>query len=269
MHTSGGTHVACVSDVTVRKCPLFSAAASYSWDLEADTTPDRFGQNNGLRPLKAPITEIAFACDVSVLADGGTVWASSDGLSEADMIVEFFTLMSQLDPGVHDTWNGLGYDLAFLWTRSEILGLDVSRWLRLFAQPGLVTRRPVAEPHTHPYTGVIAARGGVHQHYDASTAYLRPAKALGIAPGLKSVATVYGLAPIEVDRERMQDLTPQERRAYALSDARCTRLLGMHARGLNVPEVRDPLFSGVEQQYVDLLDPAHDRFLHEPRGSKR
>lgn len=245
---------------------MFSATTSYSWDLEADTTPDEHGVNNGLRPLKAPITEIAFACDSSVMIDGGVVWAASDGMTEADMILAFFGLMAELEPGVHDTWNGLGYDLGFLWTRSEILGLDVSRWMNIYSQPGFVTKYPSVEPHKHPLSGTFQARnGGVHQHFDVSTVYQRPAKALGIRPGLKPVAFAYGLNPIEVDRERMQDLSAAERRAYALSDAVVTRKLGMHARGLEVPEIVDPIFSGVDQQYVDLLPAQYDRYLREPR----
>lgn len=242
---------------------MYAERTSYSWDLETDTSPDENGVVNGLRPLKAPITEIAFACDESVMEDGGTVWSGAEH-DEGDMIVDFFDTLADLPPGVHDTWNGIGFDIGYIYTRATLLGLNPVRWMTLSEQPGLVTRRPPVEPFEHPVSATFVARVGEHQHFDVSTVYLRAARALGIQPGLKSVAIAYGLEPIEVDRERMQDLTPGQRRDYAMSDAYVTRLLGMHARGLDVSEIDDPLLSGAPGEHRRRLSQArYERLAHD------
>ena len=46
---------------------------------------------------------------------------------------------------------------------------------------------------------------------------------LRVSCSLKAIARVVGLAPVEVDRERIHDLPPAELAAYVASDARLAR----------------------------------------------
>jgi hypothetical protein len=49
--------------------------------------------------------------------------------------------------------------------------------------------------------------------------------ALRISCSLKSIARFVGLAPVEVDRTRIHDLSNEALHAYAASDARLARIL--------------------------------------------
>ena len=221
---------------------MFQHESAYAFDIESDTTPQADGKCYGLEPLHAGLTEIAFSCDTSVMSEGGKVFATSDGMTEADVIIEFDRMLFELDPGVLMTWNGSFFDLPFILTRSEVLG--ITQHMHLHAQPGLAPKYTPTAPHTGGYSATWDTKGVMpHQHLDIMRGYERAAKLLGIKWSLKPVAEAYGLDMISVDREKMHELTPAERRAYALSDSGGTRNLGMHLIGLEVPEIVDPIMA--------------------------
>ncbi|HAI65662.1 MAG TPA: hypothetical protein DCM13_12335, partial [Acidimicrobiaceae bacterium] len=63
-------------------------------------------------------------------------------------------------------------------------------------------------------------------HLDGFQAYRADVgQNLPISCGLKSLAKFVGLEPVEVDRRRIHELTPEEMHEYVLSDARLARQL--------------------------------------------
>jgi hypothetical protein len=83
--------------------------------------------------------------------------------------------------------------------------------------------------HHPPLPGHLGAYRGRwygHGHVDAYRLYRGDVgPALRISCSLKSIARLVGLAAIEVDRTRMQDLSREALHAYAASDARLARVL--------------------------------------------
>ena len=76
------------------------------------------------------------------------------------------------------------------------------------------------------HRGAYRARWYGHGHLDAYRVYRGDVgRVLGVSCSLKSIARVVGLRPVEVDRERIHDLTPAALAAYVVSDARLARLL--------------------------------------------
>ena len=127
---------------------------------------------------------------------------------EAPMIVELDRVLSELPAGVLVTWNGCGFDLPFLRYRADLLGLRL----------GLDLRPDAA--------GVHRARWHGHRHVDGYQLFRADVGAsLRFSCGLKPLARLVGLPVIEVDRERIHELTPAERGAYVASDARLARAL--------------------------------------------
>ncbi len=221
---------------------MHDAAHVYSFDIETDTSVQADGRQYGLEPLNAGITEISLAWDPSVLPGGGAVFATGYGLNEADIIMEFDKMLYGLPPGLLVGWNSSFFDLPFILTRAEALG--IGHRLHLHAQPGLVPKYDPTPPHTCGYSAVWGTSTPIpHQHLDIQWHYEAAAKLLGIKWGLKPVAVAYGLDMVEVDRENMHLLTADKRRAYALSDAVGTRNLGLHMLGLPVPEISDPILA--------------------------
>lgn len=65
-----------------------------------------------------------------------------------------------------------------------------------------------------------------HSHLDTYLVYRADVGAFMHIPcGLKSLARFTGLSPVEVDRERIHELTTEELHAYVASDAIMTREL--------------------------------------------
>lgn len=226
-------------------------------DIETDTAG-----GFGLDPNRGGITEIALT--IPVHDDKGVVFATSDGLTEADIIVEADRMLYSLDPGLIATWNGAFFDLPFIMTRAEILG--ITQHLHLHAQAGLVPKYEPLPGHVGGYSATWDTSGPLpHQHLDIAKHFkrvsniLRDRDALNGVPykerfrwSLKPVAEAHGITMISVDRERMHLLTPEERRAYALSDTNGTHLLAAHLLGHEVGIV-DPM----EQMARGLLALTH------------
>ena len=67
-----------------------------------------------------------------------------------------------------------------------------------------------------------------HRHLDAYQVYRADVGAsLGLPCGLKPLARMVGLSPVEVDRARIHELTDTELERYVASDAVLTRELAL------------------------------------------
>jgi DNA polymerase elongation subunit (family B) len=139
---------------------------------------------------------------------------------EPDIIEQVDERLRRCRPGVLATWNGAAFDLPFLADRAGRHGLPLG--LRLRLDPAIAVRREPLPGHEGAYR---AAWYG-HRHVDAYRVYRADAgPALRISCSLKSIARFVGLAPVEVDRERIHDLSREALHAYAASDARLARVL--------------------------------------------
>jgi uncharacterized protein YprB with RNaseH-like and TPR domain len=128
--------------------------------------------------------------------------------------------ISQLEPGVIATWNGAAFDLPFLADRAALH--EVPLGLRLQHDRAITMRRAPLPGHR----GAYRASWFDHGHLDAYRLYRGDVgPALRISCSLKSIARFVGLAPIEVDRTKIHDLSNEALHAYAASDARLARIL--------------------------------------------
>lgn len=176
----------------------------YGLDIETDTTVD------GLDPSVSRIVAVALSTDVDELFDG----------PEDELLVQLDRRLAELPAGVIATWNGSAFDLPFIADRAARWRLRLG--LQLLADPRIRHRHEPLPGHDHCYR---AAWHG-HQHLDAYRVYRDDVgPALRISCSLKSIARFVGLAPLEVDRERIHDLSREALHAYASSDARLARVL--------------------------------------------
>jgi DNA polymerase elongation subunit (family B) len=179
--------------------------AVYGLDIETDTT------SNGLDPSVAAVVTVALSCDSHDEVFTG---------DEADLLRELDGRLARLEPGVIATWNGAAFDLPFLADRAARNGVELGLATRL--DPGITLRRAPLPGHR----GAYRARWHDHDHIDAYRLYRGDVgPALRVSCSLKSIARLVGLAPIEVDRERIHDLSREALHAYASSDARLARVL--------------------------------------------
>jgi DNA polymerase elongation subunit (family B) len=179
--------------------------AVYGLDIETDTT------ENGLDPRVAAVVTVA-------LAGPGfeEVFTGREDLLLADLDQR----ISQLEPGVIATWNGAAFDLPFLADRAALHELPIG--LRLRHDRAITMRRAPLPGHR----GAYRASWFEHGHLDAYRLYRGDVgPALRISCSLKSIARFVGLAPIEVDRTKIHDLSNEALHAYAASDARLARIL--------------------------------------------
>ena len=177
----------------------------YGLDIETDTSVD------GLDPSVGAIVTVALSSP-----DGDEVF---DG-AEIEMLSAVDARVAGLPPGVLATWNGAFFDLPFLADRAAHHGLALG--LRLVLDPCIPSRRDPLPGHA----GAYRAHWHAHRHVDAYQLYRSDVgPALGISCSLKAIARLVGLTPVEVDRARIHDLTPDALAAYVASDARLARQL--------------------------------------------
>lgn len=177
----------------------------YGLDIETDTTVD------GLDPAVAPVVTVALSN------------ASFDEVftgREDELLLQLDDRLAAMEPGVLATWNGAAFDLPFLAERAELHGIDLG--LRLRYDPTMqMSHEPLPG---HP--GAYRARWHRHRHVDAYRLYRGDVgPALRVSCALKSIARLVGLAPLEVDRTRIHELSREALHAYAASDARLARVL--------------------------------------------
>lgn len=176
----------------------------YGLDIETDTTVD------GLDPSVSCIVAVALSTGNDELFEG----------PEDELLESLDRRLAELPPGVIATWNGSAFDLPFIADRA-------ARWrmrlgLHLVADPRIRHRHEPLPGHDHCYR----ASWFGHAHLDAYRLYRDDVgPALRISCSLKSIARLVGLAPVEVDRERIHDLSREALHAYAASDARLARVL--------------------------------------------
>lgn len=180
----------------------------YGLDIETDTTVD------GLDPARSSVVAVA------VTAPFGEEVLTGE---EPGLLRSLDELVVALPPGVLVTWNGASFDLPFLAERSRRCGVPLA--LRLVEDTSGPTRRPGSLPgHPNPYR----AAWGPHRHLDGYRLYRADVgRTLGLPCGLKPMARLVGLAPVEVDRAAIHSLTPDELHEYVASDARIARELVM------------------------------------------
>jgi DNA polymerase elongation subunit (family B) len=177
----------------------------YGLDIETDTT------ENGLDPRVAAVVTVALA---------GAGFEEVFTGPEAELLADVDARMAQLEPGVIATWNGAAFDLPFLADRAALHALPIG--LRLEHDPAITMRRAPLPGHR----GAYRASWFDHGHLDAYRLYRGDVgPALRISCSLKSIARFVGLAPVEVDRTKIHDLSNEALHAYAASDARLARIL--------------------------------------------
>jgi hypothetical protein len=186
--------------------PATARPVVYGLDIETDTTID------GLDPLVARVLAVAVA--------GPTGVTTFDDRSEALLLDRLDWHLASVEPGVVATWNGANFDLPFLQRRAAHHGLQLG--LRMRPDPILpLPREPLPG---HALTNRAWWHG--HAHLDAYRLYRADVvPALGVSGGLKSIAQLCGLTPVQVDASQVHRLSRADIRSYVASDARCTREL--------------------------------------------
>ena len=139
---------------------------------------------------------------------------------EVTILVELDRLLRRLQPGVLVTWNGAGFDLPFLADRARRAGVRLG--LDLALDPDIPGHHEPLAGHAGAYRG----RWHGHAHLDGYQLFRADVGAsLHLPCGLKPLARLVGLPVVEVDRERIHELSDAERRAYVASDAHLARRL--------------------------------------------
>lgn len=175
----------------------FAPPPLYGLDIETDTTVD------GLDALQAGIVAVALSGD-----DGDEVFLGT----ERDILRRVDRRLAELPSGVIVTWNGRSFDLPFIAHRSQICGVDLGLW------------SPDPAPAWPPPDGGARWGWGAHRHLDGLLMYRSDVRrVLDISCGLKSLALLMGLAPVQVDYESLHELPDEQMAAYVASDARLAR----------------------------------------------
>jgi DNA polymerase elongation subunit (family B) len=178
----------------------------YGLDIETDTATD------GLDP------HIGRVLCIGISGPGGElVLAHHD---EASMLEDLDEWLADMTPGVVATWNGSAFDLPYLATRAQLLGVTIGLDLEL--DPAVVLRHGPLPGHA----GAYRATWNEHTHLDAYRVFRSDVgRTFGLSCSLKSVAGLVGLEPVDEDASRVHELSRDDRHAYVASDARCTREL--------------------------------------------
>jgi DNA polymerase elongation subunit (family B) len=206
--------------VTALRAPGKATMAHlYALDIETDTSDGRAPRDPdypaGLDPRIDPVISVA-VWD----RDAGTAaYWSADTVpgAEKGLLVELDRFLATRPCGVIVTWNGANFDLPYLATRYDRLG--VATELRLTATD---SRPPKYAPVPGGSPGGYHATWARHQHLDVAFAYAPVADELGVRWSLKPVAEALGIDMISVERDQMEALSESELRDYNVSDVRGT-----------------------------------------------
>lgn len=182
-----------------------------AFDIETDTTVD------GRDPQQTVVVAIAL-----VVMDGpGSVLERFVATgAERDVIATFSDRLDSVEADMFATWNGSGFDLPMLDDRARHCRITLPWKLTASTRPGKY------EPllgHHGTYCAVVAGR----RHLDVAYAYQAEARAAGVSWSLKPVARLHGLAPVEVDRTAIHELSADDTIAYVTSDAEVTAELAV------------------------------------------
>lgn len=202
MRVRGKTVSSCLSQAGPTIRPV--TVPLYGLDLETDTTTD------GLDPAVAAIVAVAVSTDAEDHVFTG---------SESSILDHLDRLVADLAPGIIVTWNGATFDLPFLACRSRVADRRIG--LRVWEDHAIACHR-TGEPGEVPVRGAWFG----HRHLDGYRLYRADVgRSLGLSCGLKALSRLVGLAPVEVDRSRIQDLDHETLVAYVASDAHLARRL--------------------------------------------
>ncbi len=190
------------------------------YDLETDNSA-----GFGLDPTQGQITEL-------VLVNGAqTIVLSGD---ERHILQGLADYLNARPAGEElDAWNSHGFDIPFLGRRGDLHGEHLTGWglaLHDSAVPGTFhTVGGFDQPQGLTWT---TPAGGTHRDVDVMLT-IKNAKLRGRGQlGLKPTARAFGAEPIELDRTRLHEYTPQERTEYVASDGLVTLHNRMHAQRL-------------------------------------
>lgn len=205
---------------------MFDRQHIYGLDIETDNSA-----GHGLNPRLSAVTQIALVTgEHEYVFDG----------DERSIITDFSRTLETLEAGLVVDWNGSFFDHPFIIDRAKALNepIDVA-----------VQEQPLLRPKygfLPGYTSAVNARwrahaGQRHSHLDIAPAYRQFAESHGeseagrpVVPwSLKPVMRALGLEPVELDRTRLQDYTPEEVNEYVLSDARGARGLALRRLGVS------------------------------------
>ena len=167
------------------------------FDIETDTS------TGGLDPTTSRVVAIALSAP-----DGDEVFVGA----EHDLLASVDRRISELPSGLLVTWNGAGFDLPFVAHRAELLGVPIG--LATSAEP---LRRSMRDPDRP------AVRGRWHRlvHLDGYQLYRADVgRTLGLSCGLKPLARLAGMEPVELDRTRLHLEKAETIADYVASDAR-------------------------------------------------
>lgn len=189
--------------------------SAISLDIETDTS-----QGYGLDPQNGRITGVVLS---------GVVRRVFSGDDEKKLLEDLETTLQEAPPSVIITWNGQAFDMPFIATRMAAHGLGSK--LQTEYDPSI----PMKYDPIAGHEGAYRAQWGEHKHCDIMRQYREDADRRNISCSLKSMSrAVLGAEAIEVDRERMHELTPQEYKSYILSDGDVTLAMGAHLDHLNI-----------------------------------
>lgn len=189
---------------------MSGAVPLYGLDIETDTS------TGGLDPTRSAIVAVAVSgTEIEVVLDG----------PEPLLLKDLDDLIGQLDPGVIVTWNGGRFDLPFIAHRAASHGVPIGLELIEVPTVGVHRLRKPTEPEWLPQPSFLASWHR-HGHLDGYRLFRSDAgQALGLSCGLKNLARLVGLDPVEVDRSEIHLLSDQELAEYVASDARIARQL--------------------------------------------
>jgi hypothetical protein len=188
-------------------------------DIETETGPchspvQECCARRGLDPGITPITVVSISDAI-----GATVLRSST-LGEAGLLRALDAALAGRS-GYLVTWNGSAFDLPFIAERAIVCGVALG--LEVVADASIEIKYQPLPGHSTAYRG----RWHGLEHVDIQFAYKDLAEMQLIRWGLKPVANHFGLAPVEVDRLAMHELSVEELDEYVASDTRVTLELAM------------------------------------------
>jgi hypothetical protein len=203
-------------------------------DIETDTSPCHNPileccERRGLDPSLTPITVVSLQ-----LRDGNRIYRSSEKGEKAALEALDYDLRSLT--GILVTWNGSVFDMPFLAERYKYF--EIENGLVLHPDPVIEVKYKPLPGHNGGY------RVSWYQldHADIAFAYKEEAERIRVPWSLKQIAVAHGLAPIEVERKQMHNMSPSELDNYVASDTRVTYELAILIKDIN--KYRDGLRNG-------------------------
>lgn len=175
-------------------------------DIETDTTVD------GRDPRRSRVVAVALSSSDGAFS---VVLDDPDETAILSALVEHVSRLSKEDVIV--TWNGAGFDIPFLEVRAQVLGVELP-W-SLWPSKRIPKYEPVG------VAGPLRVSFGHVGHVDVAYMYKDLAEAAGVQWALKPVSLLCGLEPVQVDREKIHELSADALASYVTSDARCTAYL--------------------------------------------